>query len=154
MYKRCTDLLLPYLGWLYCATFDLNYYPDTWKESVTVVLRKPGRSDYSLAKSYCPIALMNCMGKILSSCVTDILKYHVERLGLLPNHHFSRRAGRTTTDSLHLITKMVRDAWRAKKVASILFLDVEAVFPSTIPEHLFHQMRKLGIPAVIVDWLR
>ena len=154
VYRRCADLLLPYLGRLYRATFDLSYYPAAWKESTTVVLRKPGRSDYSLAKSYRPIALMNCMGKILSSCVTDTLEYHVERLSLLPNHHFGGRAGRTTTDSLHLITKTIRDAWRTKKVASILFLDVEAAFPSAIPERLFHRMRKLGIPAAIVNWLR
>ncbi|KZT68329.1 hypothetical protein DAEQUDRAFT_645067, partial [Daedalea quercina L-15889] len=67
VYKRCADLLVPILGPLFRATFDLQYYPDQWKHSITVVLRKPGRSDYSIAKSYRPIALMNCMGKILSS---------------------------------------------------------------------------------------
>lgn len=154
VYKRCADLLLPYLGPLFRATFDLRYYPDAWKESITVVLRKPGRTDYSLAKSYRPIALMNCMSKILSSCVTDVLEFQAERLRLLPNHHFGGRAGRTTTDSLHLLTKKIRDAWRTKKVASVLFLDVEAAFPSAIPERLFHEMRRLGIPETIVDWLR
>ena len=94
------------------------------------------------------------MSKILSSCVTDVLEYQAERLHLLPNHHFGGRAGRTTTDSLHLITKKIRDAWRSKKVASVLFLDVEAAFPSAILERLFHEMRRLGIPEVIVDWLR
>ena len=93
---------------------------------------------------------MNCMGKILLSCITEVLEYQAERLHLLPNHHFGGRAGRTTTDSL---TKKIRDAWQSKKVASVLFLDVEAAFPSAIPEHLFHEMRKLGIPEVIVDWL-
>ncbi|TFY52367.1 hypothetical protein EVJ58_g10059 [Rhodofomes roseus] len=154
VYKRCSDILLPFLGRLFRATFDLRYYPDAWKESLTVVLRKPGRTDYSIAKSYRPIALMNCMGKLLSSCITETLEYELERLHLFPNHHFGGRAGRTTTDSLHLLTKTVYDAWRTKKVVSILFLDVEAAFPSAIPERLFSEMRKLGIPEVIVDWLR
>ena len=88
VYKRCDDILLPFLGLLFRATFDLKYYPDAWKESITVVLRKPGRGDYSIAKSYRPIALMSCMSKILSSCVTDVLEYQAERLHLLPNHHF------------------------------------------------------------------
>lgn len=154
VYKRCADILIPFLGPLFRATFDLEYYPDAWKESITVVLRKPGRPDYSVAKVYRPIALMSCMGKILSSCVTDVLEYQAKRLQLLPNHHFGGRAGRTTTDSLHLLTKKIRDAWRAKKVASVLFLDVEAAFPSAIPERLFHKMRRLGIPEIIVNWLR
>ena len=89
----------------------MAHYPDAWKESITVILRKPGRTNYSVAKSYRPIALMNCMGKILSSCITDILEYEVEKNALIPNHHFGGRAGRTTTDSLHLITKTIRDAW-------------------------------------------
>ncbi|TFY52504.1 hypothetical protein EVJ58_g9980 [Rhodofomes roseus] len=154
VYKRCADLLIPYLGPLFRATFDLHHYPDQWKQSITVVLRKPGRSDYSVAKSYRPIALMNCMGKILSSCVTETVEFELEKLGLFPKHHFGGRAGRTTTDSLHLLTKTVYDAWRTKKVVSILFLDVEAAFPSAIPERLFHEMRKLGIPETVVGWLR
>ena len=94
------------------------------------------------------------MSKLLSSCVTNVLEFQAERLQLLPNHHFGGRASCTTTDSLHLITKKIRDAWRSKKVASVLFLDVEAAFPSAVPERLFHEMRRLGIPEVIVNWLR
>lgn len=153
VYSHCADILIPFLGRLYRATFDLEYYPDAWKESITVVLCKPGHTDYSLAKSYRPIALMNCMGKILSSCITDVLEFNSEQLGLLPNHHFSSHAGHTMTDSLHLITKTVHNAWCNGKVASILFLDVKAAFPSAIPECLFHRMCKLGIPTAIVNWL-
>ena len=42
VYKHCDYILLAFLGPLFCATFDLKYYPDAWKESITVVLRKPG----------------------------------------------------------------------------------------------------------------
>lgn len=79
--------------------------------STTVVLRKPGCSDYSLAKSYRPIALMSCMGKILSSCMAEAVEYEMEKHGLFPQHHYGGRAGRTTTDSLHMLTKTVADVW-------------------------------------------
>lgn len=52
------------------------------------------------------------------------------------------------------MTKRVKDAWRQHKVVSLLFLDIEAAFPSATPEVLFHNMRKQGVPRVIVDWLR
>jgi len=42
------DLIVPYLGPLYRVTFKLGIYPDNWRESTMVVLRKPGKSDYSL----------------------------------------------------------------------------------------------------------
>ncbi|EPS93229.1 hypothetical protein FOMPIDRAFT_1096395, partial [Fomitopsis schrenkii] len=88
VYKRCADLLVPFLGPLFCATFDLEYYPEEWKVSTTVVLRKPGQGDYSIAKSYRPIALMSCMGKLLSACVASTLEYELELLGLYPQGHF------------------------------------------------------------------
>ena len=41
--KRCADILLPYLGPLFRATFSLQVYPEQWKNSKTLVLRKPGK---------------------------------------------------------------------------------------------------------------
>ena len=154
MYKRCADLLIPFLGPLFRATFDLEYYPEEWKVSTTVVLRKPRRGDYSVAKSYRPIALMSCMGKLLSACVASTLEHDLEVAGLYPQGHFGGRAGQTTTDSLHLLVKSIRDAWRRKEVASVLFLDVEAAFPSAIPAWLLYEMRTMGIPEQVVTWIQ
>lgn len=121
-----------------------------------LVIRTLERNDnkiMTITKSYHLIALMNCLGKVLFSCITKTLEYKIERLGLLLNHHSSSHAGHTTTDSLHLITTKVHNAWQARKVASILFLDIEAAFPSAILECLFHEMRCLGVPEVVVSWL-
>jgi hypothetical protein len=52
VYKNCTDLLVPYMGPIFRTTFTLKHYPEDWKLSSTVVLRKPGRPDYSLPKAY------------------------------------------------------------------------------------------------------
>ncbi|OBZ68013.1 hypothetical protein A0H81_12024 [Grifola frondosa] len=154
VYKHCADLLVPILGRLFRASFELKIYPDEWKTSNTVVLRKPDRPHYDVAKAYRPIALINCIAKILSACVTSVLVYEAEKHSLLADHHYGGRPGRTTTDSLHLITKTVKDAWRSGKVASILFLDIKAAFPSADPECLFHDMRMRGVPEQLTDWLR
>ncbi|PIL37604.1 hypothetical protein GSI_01298 [Ganoderma sinense ZZ0214-1] len=154
VYIHCRDTLTPLLGTLFRATFQLQYYPDTWKLSDTIVLRKPGKTDYTTAKAHRPIALLNCMSKILSRCVADVLVYQAETHSLLADYQFGGRAGRTTTDSIHLVTKTVKDAWRQGKVASVLFLDIKSAFPAATPERLFHNMRLLGVPSTITDWLR
>ncbi|GBE89552.1 RNA-directed DNA polymerase from mobile element jockey [Sparassis crispa] len=154
VYKHCIDLLLLHLGRLFRATFTLNTYPSEWKISNTAALRKPGRPDYAVAKAYRPIALLNCIGKILSACVADVLVYESETHGLLARNHFGGRPGRCSTDSLHLLVKTVKDAWRRGQVVSILFLDIKAAFPSANLERLFHNMRSRGIPKEIVNWLR
>ncbi len=154
VYRHCSDTLTPVLGPLFRATFALNYYPEEWKLSDTIVLKKPGKTDYTVAKAWRPIALLNCMSKILSRCVADILVYEAERRSLLANFQFGGRAGRTTTDSIHLVTKTIKDAWRKHQVASVVFLDIKSAFPAASPERLFHNLRTRGVPREYVDWLR
>jgi len=48
MLIRCADLLMPHLGPLYQATFKLDVYPTSWRDSVTIMLRKPGKADYTM----------------------------------------------------------------------------------------------------------
>ena len=73
--------------------------------------------------------------------------------GLLPATHFGGRPGRTTTNSLHLLTDTVKAVWHRKKVVSILFLDVEGAFPNAVTRHLLHNMRKRRIPAAYVAFV-
>ena len=130
-----------HLGRLFRATFHLHYYPEEWKVSDTVVLKKPGKTDYTVAKAWRPIALLGCMSKILSRCVADVLVYEAERLSLLANYQFGGRAGRTTTDSIHLVTKTIKDAWRRGDRASVVFLDIKSAFPAASPDRLIHNLR-------------
>ncbi|KAF8703185.1 Reverse transcriptase (RNA-dependent DNA polymerase), partial [Rhizoctonia solani] len=110
------------------------------------------RPDYMVTKAYRPIALLNVISKILSACVANRLNTIVETHDLLPAHHFGGRAGRTTTNLMHLLHKFVKDAWRRKKVVAGLFLDVTRAFPNASPAMLTHNMWKLGIPLAIVNW--
>lgn len=154
VYKHCVGTLTPVLGSLFRASFALKYYPDRWKVSDTVVLQKPGKADYTVAKAWRPIALLDCMSKILSRCVADVLVYEAEQKSMLANLQFGGRAGRTTTDSIHLVTKRVKDAQRRNHVASVVFLDIKSAFPAASPERLYHNLRSRGVPVEYVDWLR
>jgi len=48
-----------------------------------VVLRKQGKSDYTTAGSYRPIALLDVIAKLLSACVKKHLEYQTEKLQTL-----------------------------------------------------------------------
>jgi hypothetical protein len=152
--KETKDLVTPYLLPIYLATFELHTYPQTWKVYDSVVLRKPGRADYTVPKSYRPIVLLKTLAKPLSMAVAEDLSYIAEAHNLLPDHHFGGRPNRATTDAIHLVTKYVQDAWRVGKVASALFLDVKGAFPSVDVQRLCHDMRMRGIPQEYTDWIR
>ena len=48
---KCRDVLVPFLGPIYRATFALGVYPTAWKVTSTIALPKPGKPDYLLAKA-------------------------------------------------------------------------------------------------------
>jgi hypothetical protein len=151
--KQCIDILLPYIGLLFRATFELKTYPAEWKDSITKVLRKPGKANYTVPGAYRPIALLDTIGKVLSACVAEDLVKMTEKYHLLPDHHFGCRPGRTTTDAIHYVVGEAKDAWRRGKVMGLLYLDIKGAFPSIILDRLTHNMRRRGVPVEYTDWI-
>ena len=126
------------------------YYPP-WREFNMIVLRKPGHPDYSIPKAYRPIALLNTTTKLLTLIIADQLSHIIETHHLLPTTHFGGRPGRSTTDSLHLLEATVKNAWRAHKVVSALFLDIEGAFPNAVTNHLIHNIKRHKIPNSLIN---
>jgi ribonuclease HI len=150
--QRSVDIIAPHLHQCLLATLRLNYFPERWRTWRTIVLRKPGRSDYSMPKAYRPIALYNTMSKILSGVITDVATYLTVRHSLLPSQHFGGLPGRTTTDSLLYLTHKIKAAWRKRKVVTIIFLDIANAFPNAVTSRLLLNMRKMGYPTAIVNF--
>jgi hypothetical protein len=88
IFTKCADLLASHLGTIFHTTFTQEHYPESWKLSSTIVLQKPGCPDYTLTKVYRPIALLDTMAKILSSCVADEIAYLAQTHKMLPPNHF------------------------------------------------------------------
>src|SRR5882724_5097095 len=97
-----------------------------------IVVRKPGKPDYTKLGAYYPIALINTIAKILLACVTKDLTDMAKLFQLLPANHFRCCPGWTTTNSLHYVMKLTKDTWRKGEVISTLFLDIKGAFPSVI----------------------
>jgi len=79
------------------------------------------------------------------------LMYMAETHNLLPDNHFGCSHRRTATDSLHFITKYVKDTWRNNEVVSALFLDIKSTFPSVMLGQLLHDMRLQGVPTEYME---
>ncbi|CAK1598146.1 unnamed protein product [Parnassius mnemosyne] len=56
---------------------ELTYFPNKWKKAVVVVLRKPGKRDYTHPRSYRPIGLLPVLGKVLEKMVVRRIKWHI-----------------------------------------------------------------------------
>ena len=148
--KEVVDLILPYLIQIFRVVFRLNTYSNTWCTWSTIVLHKPGKARYDVPKAYCPIVLMNTVGKLLSAVVAEDMSFMHEKHQLLPDTHFRGRLGKNTSNAMHYLVNKVKGTWRWHKVATVLFLDIEGAFPNAVTERLLHNMcmRRLLEPYV------
>ena len=152
VFVHARDLLVPHLGPIYRATDSLKTYPEDWKRTETLILKKPGKSNYTSTGAWRPIVLSNGYVRLLNSCKMEDLVLMCEKISILSLNHFGGRPGRATTDLIHLMVKLVKDAWRKGEVASLLCLDVKVAFPSAAVDVLMQEMRGCGIPEGHVEW--
>ena len=148
---KCVESLIDHLFFIFRAVFELTVYYPRWRESITLVLRKIGKTTYDVAKSYRPIGLIDTIPKVLSTLCPKHISYLAEKHGLLPPSQFGGQRGRNTTDAMLLMVHKIKDAWRRGKVAAALFLDVQGAFPNTVRKQLIHNMRMCRVPKCFID---
>lgn len=127
--------------------------PSQWRNAKIIPLKKPGKSDYTLAKSWRPISLLSTLGKILEAVIAERLSYSVETFGLLPGNHFGARKRRSTEQALLLLQEQIYKAWRARKVLSLVSFDVKGAYNGVFKDRLLQRLRARGIPDAVVRWI-
>ena len=78
--------------------------------TTTVIIRKPGKPDYTKASAYCPIALENTLGKLIESIITELLSHAVEEYHLIPPQHYGGRPGRTGEEAMVMLMERIKHA--------------------------------------------
>ena len=135
------------------TSFTIGHFPTPFKTTTTVVLRKPGKPDYTTPKAYRPIALENTLGKVMESVIAELLSYISEDHQLLPPQHFGGRPGRTTEDAMMILSERIHAAWKKREIFSVVFMDVAGAFNNVHHERLIHNMRKRKVPQQITNWI-
>ncbi|KAJ7210338.1 hypothetical protein GGX14DRAFT_306284, partial [Mycena pura] len=86
--KSAQMTLAPCLFVILEAGLRVGYFPKTWRIFLTVTLRKPGKSDYTVPGAHRPIAEEECLGKVVESTLAEWLSGFAERHGLLSPNQF------------------------------------------------------------------
>ena len=147
--------LAAHLGRIFNQSLHLGCCPVHFHQSITVVLRKPDKDDYTAPKSYRPIALMNTIGKVMDAVIARRLSHLAETYHVLPATHMGGRKMRSTEHALHVVTNKIYEAWNHKisQVASLLLLDVSGAFDNVSHIRLLHNLRKRRVDEKTVKWV-
>ena len=115
---------------------------------------KHGKKDYSIAKAYRTISLLNVFGKITEKVAAEALTDHLEHRGYLSDGQFGGRRKRAAIDAVARLIVTVEEAWRNNLVVGALFMDVKGAFPTTNVHVLAAKLRHYQVPENMVRWVQ
>ncbi|KAI0995822.1 hypothetical protein K3495_g12360 [Podosphaera aphanis] len=153
--KECRKTLSKALVELFNGCLSLEYHPTRFKESTTIVLRKPQKPRYDTRKAYRPIALLNTMGKLLEKLIAKRISRTAETHHLLPEEQMGARPNRSTVTAIEMLTEQIQTTWGRdkKRVTSLLSLDISGTFDNVSHQRLIHNLRLKGIPKWITRFI-
>ncbi|KAI8431364.1 hypothetical protein MSG28_015900 [Choristoneura fumiferana] len=137
---------------LFNLFFVTGEIPESWMTQIVIPMLKPGKNPQD-ANSYRPIALSATIGKIFEHLIKNRLEWFVEKNNLLANSQFGFRKGKSTMDSLSILTSDIRLALSKKKHLVGCFLDVSAAYDNVLLPVLRAKMLQLSIPVRIVHFV-
>ncbi|PNP76572.1 hypothetical protein FNYG_09991 [Fusarium nygamai] len=152
--KMAQEELLPYLHHLFAACLKLGHHPAAFKQACTVMLRKAGKDDYEQPKSWRPVALLPCMGKLLEKIFTYRLKQLAVEHNLLPDVQFGT-PGKCTTKALQYLLNNVYSAWTGKfrRLATIMGLDITGAYDRVERVKLMKILQDTGLPEWMLSFI-
>jgi hypothetical protein len=88
---------------IFQASLEEGVLPDQWRDATIILLKKPHKPDYALAKARRPVSLLSTLGKLLEAVLAERLSHAVETHGLLFTNHFGARKQRSAEQALMLL---------------------------------------------------
>jgi len=136
------------------ACIRLGHHPRIWKTARGVVIPKLGKPDYSRARAYRVITLLDAISKLLERTAAHLIADHLERRKKRGLHkgQYGCRKRRSCIDAVAVLMNRTQQAWAGKKVAGALFMDVKSAFNNVSKPHLGKRMEALGIEADLIRW--
>lgn len=141
---KCHPDATDHLLRLFNACVEQGVHPDFFKWSITVIIPKPNKADYSLPKAYLPIVLLNCIRKLLEKIIARRMQFEAQQYGVMHPCQFGGTIHHSTTDAGVQLVHNIKQAWTQGLDTSALLLDVSQFYPSIHHNMLTAILRKQG----------
>ena len=136
------------------ACLRAGHHPRSWKEAVVCVIPKPHRADYTQAKNFRPISLLECLGKLLEKIVAKLIYRDMAKHDLVPSTQFGGRNASSTLDAGLALLHDIQAAHQTGLRAGILLFDIQGFFDNINHERLIQVFANLGFAPELVSWCR
>ncbi|CAD6890381.1 unnamed protein product [Tilletia laevis] len=141
------------------AAFNEGWYPTAFRTSTLCALKKGGKRDPALARSYRLIALLPVLGKALEKVAANRLTWFAEQFSAVPLEQYGAMPKRSATDAGVALTHDIHVGWARhdRLTTSVLFFDVVGAFDNVTPGRMVLRLWEIGVPlpliALVASWL-
>jgi ribonuclease HI len=157
IYPVMLQKALPVISRTLCRLFNVclawGYMPRAWRKVRVVFIPKPGRKDYSEAKSFRPISLssflLKTMEKLVDRHVRDTVLHRVP----VHQHQHAYQPGKSTETALHALVSRAERAINRGQYALGAFFDIEGAFDNAPFEAMERSLRSRRTPEAVVRWV-
>lgn len=119
---------------------EKRHYLTVFKTTILCVLPKPENWPKHLLRSYCLIALLSYLEKVLEKIVAQRLEDIALKFRLISLAHFDVISGHSTVDAACILTYDIERAWEKKEVLTTLAFDIKKTFNTITEKRLIKQL--------------
>lgn len=126
--------------------------PSIWKEAEIIPIPKKGKNKKD-PRSYRPISLLSCVGKLLERMVNRRLTFLLEIQNILSPTQTGYRKFRNTEDQLALLVQDIENSFQEKKKTLAVFFDLSRAFDKVWKEGLILKLLRAGVRSKMHMWI-
>ena len=133
---------------LYNECLTQRKFPNSWKESSLVILRKGEDKEPTNPKSYRPICLINVLGKLFEKLIIKRLNTHRMTQSQFDDQYGFRK-GKSTEDAINRLYELINIGNEKYKIC--IFVDISGAFDNLWYPALFKNLRDINCPENLYD---
>ena len=125
--------------------------PSSWKNFQTVLIPKPGKTNYTEINNWRPIALANTSYKVFTSILCERIQSWVNEHKLISKGQKGGSKYEGCIEHNAILNAIMEDVrqkhrnYQSKKPVFIAWLDIKAAFPSVPHSYMLECLRKIGL---------